>query len=122
MRAVLRLEVIGDNYRHHLHVIENGEAREPHLRQYIQVVRYGRRGLRPWVVRIVDRGREFVDGVRDYTDANGTGSRGVFEYFALTPGIYEVNECVRLGKMRRYYIRVGEDATYEEIEWPISTI
>lgn len=47
---------------------------------------------------------------------------GFYEYFALGPGTYEVNECVKLGVVRRYCIRVYDDATYEEIECPTNAI
>jgi hypothetical protein len=118
MRAVLKLEVIGDNYRQHLRAIEADQAPMPHMKQYLQALRYGRPDLRTWVARLTDTGREFVTGMRDYADANGIGSRGVYEYFALTPGVYEVNECVSLGKARRYCIRVGDDAVYQEVTCP----
>lgn len=118
MRTVLKLEVIGDNYRQHLRAIETGKAPMPHMAQYLQALRFGRPDLQPWAARLNDTGREFVTGMRDYADANGIGSRGVYEYFALSPGLYEVNECVRLGKARRYCIRVADDTTYQEVACP----
>jgi len=37
--------------------------------------------------------REFLRGYKDYTEANGPGSRGVYKYFYLEEGnIYEVSE------------------------------
>lgn len=115
MRAVLSLEVIGENYRHHLRAIDAGKAPMPHMRRYIEVLRYGRRELQPWVARITEHGRAFVESPRDYSLANGIGSRGIYLYYALTPGVYEVNECVKLGRSRRYCIRVNDDGTYTEI-------
>jgi len=123
MRAVLKLEIIGDNYLQQARLIREGKLQMPRpTRRMIDVIRYGRRELHPWVARITPKGREFVESVRDYRAANNIGSRGIFLYYALRPGTYEVNECVRLGKARRYFVRVaGTD--YEEIECPaINTI
>lgn len=112
MRAVLKLEIIGDNYLQRRKLIEAGKAPRPHLKEWIRILRYGRKQFRPWVARITGFHnkygftREFIVGMRDYSDANSIGSRGVYEYFALEPGLYEVNECVKLGLARRYFIRV----------------
>ena len=113
MRAVLRLEIIGDNYLQRNKLIEEKSLPYPRMmREMINVIRYGQRRLRPWVARVTgldDRfgfAREFIIGMRDYSQANSIGSFGVYEYFALTPGIYEVNESVELGKTRRYFVRV----------------
>ena len=119
MRAVVRLEIVGDNYLQHLKLVEQGKAPQPHLRKYIQLLKYGRKKLRPWVARL--RGlderygfaREFIVGMRDYGLANSLGSRGVFEYFALESGLYEINECIKLGRARRYFIRVKDTAITE---------
>lgn len=118
--VVKRLELIGDNYRWHLREIDTKKARCPHLREYIQVLRYGRCELRPWIARLTSPDpkfgfvRQFLRGQKDYSQANSIGSRGIFEYFALFDGVYEVNECIKLGKTRRYFIRV-QDAQIAEI-------
>jgi hypothetical protein len=121
MRAVIRLELIGDNYQAHLRAIESGKARHPHIKQYVRLLRYGHPGLRPWVARLVNGKREFIESSRDYAEANSSGSRGIYEYYALTPGVYEVNECVRLGQARRYCIQV-EGTAYKEIECPSANV
>ena len=119
----MRLEIIGDNYRW---AARHNLAHTP-LRQQIAAIRYGRQELRPWVARLAgivgDRfQREFITGMRDYTLARGTGMRGVYEYWPLPEGLYEVNECVRLGVNRRYFIRVvgteiTEVAREEVVQW-----
>lgn len=121
MRAVLKLEIIGDNYLQHKRLVDQGKAKEPwKIRDIIDLARYGRKSLRPWVARLhglddkFGFAREFITGMRDYSLANSIGSRGVFEYFALSDGLYEVNESVKLGQSRRYFIRV-EDAQITEI-------
>jgi hypothetical protein len=50
--------------------------------------------------------REFLRGQKDYSRANGTGSRGVYVYYPLRPGIYEVHKRLNWRKTRRYFIRV----------------
>jgi hypothetical protein len=81
----------------------------------------GRNTSKPWVARL--RGlseeygfdREFVHGQWDYSKASGTGARGIFVYYALKPGIYEVNERVSWKHVDRYFIRVTEGAEVERI-------
>lgn len=120
MRAVLKLEVIGDNHLQHKRAIDRGEAPIPHMRQYVKVLQWGQKKMRPWVARITGRDpkyvyrREFIVGMRDYSKANSVGSRGVYEYFALPDGVYEVNERVTWKRTRRYFIRV-ENAEITEI-------
>jgi len=118
MRAVIKLELIGDNYQQHRKLIECGDVPTPHIREYVRVLRYGHKKLRPWVARLTGLDeqfgfkREFVHSARDYRDARGIGMRGIYEYFALSGGLYEVNECIKLGAARRYFILVnGEQIT-----------
>lgn len=106
MKAVLGLECIGDNYIQHLRLIEQGRAPMPHIKRYIPIIKFGHKKFRVWVARISNNKREFITGMRDYSLANSIGSRGVFEYFALDDGVYEVNKCTSLGKSRRYFIQV----------------
>lgn len=125
MRAVLRLELIGDNYIQHKKLVDSGQAPQPHIKKLIRLWRYGRKSLRPWVARITGRDahgyvREFVHSSRDYSEANSIGSKGIYEYYALKPGIYEFNECIALGQARRYFIRVERakitEITREDVE------
>jgi hypothetical protein len=116
MRAVLRLEVIGENYRQ---AYRQADICRMPMRRYVDILRYGRRGLRPWVARLIGLNeqfgfeREFLGGARDYRDADALGSRGIYEYYALADGLYEVNEIVRLGEAHRYFIRVANEAITE---------
>ncbi len=115
MRAVLKLELIGDNYRW---AARHADLRRVHLKQYINVLRYGQRRHKPWVAHLsISDGeikRDFVESALDYSEANSHGSRGIYEYYALSDGIYEVNEATGLGRSRRYFIRVS-DMTITEI-------
>lgn len=73
-----------------------------------------------WVARLlgIDEkwgfAREFVRGQADWSCAKMTGSRGIFVYYALTDGIYEVNKRVSWKHVRRYFICV-EGAEITEI-------
>lgn len=67
---------------------------------------YGR-PHRPWVADVTDGDRRFLRGHKDYSEANGTGSRGVYVYYHLEPGrVYEVNELLDRTTARRYLARV----------------
>lgn len=71
---------------------------------------------RPWVARLtgLDRkfglAREFVKGVPDYTHASGkAGGRGIYIYWALPPGLYEIYRPVSWKHEERFYFRVDND-------------
>lgn len=104
----LKMEAIGDGYVHYRRRMDAGRIHSPRLRDEIDAIRYGGSQAVPWVARLRRNAqREFINGQRDYMRADGLGNRGVFVYFYLLPGIYEVNKPVALGKGRRYYARVG---------------
>lgn len=54
-------------------------------------------------------------GYRDYSRANSEGSRGIYCYYYLTQGVYEINERQSWKRTRKYFIRVNDDATITEI-------
>jgi hypothetical protein len=118
MRAVLRIEAIGDNYIWMAKHKRGSTARKLHYKEEIAIIRYGRRELWPWVAGIAliegKLERDFIEGYKDYTNANHDGSRGIFILYPLKPGVYEVNKSVRLGVPKRYFIRVL-DGTITEI-------
>jgi hypothetical protein len=66
---------------------------------------------KPWVARLTGFddtygfAREFVHPQTDYNGASGTGGRGIMLHYALTDGIYEVNERTSWKHVRRYFIR-----------------
>ena len=113
MRYVLKLEAIGDNVTYEASMCRKHGV--PYrARRSIDIPR------RPWVARITGYNsrfglhREFLTGQRDYTRANGPGSRGIFLYYFLDDGLYEVNELVTWSRTRRYFLRV-ERGQAEEI-------
>ena len=92
MKAVLDLELIGDD------------------------VPFGR--IRPWVARLSwasDRlCREFLRAdQKDYARANSIGSRGVYAYYILSSGVYEVQCLLSWRSVKRYFIRVEGDVISE---------
>lgn len=118
MYGVLKLEWIGDHY---FHYNERAVHRNHVMERQIHVRGMAREEFKPWVARITGVGkqgklmREFVRGVRDYSEANSIGSRGIYEYFTLPPGVYEVNNRVSWSRVRRYFVRVSEEGDITEI-------
>ena len=116
MIAVLGLEEIGADSNHRAAVDFSRGGSAParsavdtaNLRR---VVRYLNRP-KPWVARITARDarfgfvREFLDGQRDYADANSLGSRGVFRWYHIEEGfVVEVNSPVSWKHADRYFAR-----------------
>lgn len=68
----------------------------------------------PWAARITgpdDRWgfkREFVHGIRDYTFGQEHHTRGVYLYFFLDPGLYEVYRPTSWKHEERYFIKVDD--------------
>lgn len=121
MKTVIELEFIGEHLWAYEHARQRGSERliAAWEREFL---RPGPAHLmRPWVARLIGlderfgAAREFVNAQIDYSRANGTGSRGVYLYFLLTPGVYEVNARTSWKSTRRYYIRATDDGRYTEI-------
>lgn len=72
---------------------------------------------KPWVARLTglcDRyglAREFRWHYCDYSRATRSGSRGIYFYFPLPPGYYEMFEQVSWKHDERRYFQVHADAT-----------
>jgi hypothetical protein len=115
MRAVLKLEFIGENYfSYKRKATQKSEAME----RYGEFL--GRDKSRPWVASISGFDeenrpvREFVRGQIDYSQASKNGSRGVFIYYPLKDGIYEVNDRQSWTTVQRYFVLV-ENGVITEI-------
>lgn len=121
MRYVLKLEAIGDNQTAYLRKYLKQERPNQFGRREIQAFKFGNKNLTPWVALITGltkRGffeREFAEGQRDYSQANSVGSRGIFIYYALKPGIYEINDRLTWKQARRYFLHVITDEFTEEM-------
>lgn len=121
MRYVLKLEAIGDNhiaYRRHM---EKAPKLNRFGRSEIDAYKFGNKRRVAWCAEITgvnldgNLERQFVDGNRDWRDSNSTGSRGIFTYYALRPGLYEINSPESWSRVRRYFIKVIDDVTAVEI-------
>jgi len=103
MRAVIKLELIGDNFFAYRRF---GKRTLPQYERNLYYMTQPR--FRSWVARLKRGGeREFLEGFRDYTFATSTGSRGIFIYYSLVDGVYEVNERTSWTKSRRYFVLVS---------------
>jgi len=115
MLAVIKLEAIGDDY----FAYKRSKERTVERRMTNAWKMAAREGP-CWVAQITGThpkygfARKFVRGQRDYAQANSAGSRGIFIYYPLEPGIYEVHERLTWAKSRRYFIR-AENAEFHEI-------
>lgn len=120
MRYVVKLEAIGDN---HVSYLRHFLKAKPSLfgRRELDAIRFGTKKHVPWIAKIIGvrpdgfLRREFVDGQRDYSQANSVGSRGIYLYYALRPGLYEINSPETWKRVRRYFVRVVDEKTLEEI-------
>ena len=118
MRAILKLEAIGDNF--------DAYCRTGSRIAKAAGVDLGYTSSRPWVAQILGRdekytfARKFQRSQTDYSEANSVGSRGVYLFFFLESGVYEVFEHLSWKRSRRYFIRVYEaqitEVSREEVE------
>lgn len=121
MRYVLKLEAIGDNHVAYLRHYEKLASPKRFTKKEIDAYKWGNRSRIPWCARIVRYrvdgrfDREFIEGQRDYRDSNSTGSRGIFVYYALRPGLYEINSPETWSRTDRYFAKVIDDITLERI-------
>lgn len=114
---LLRLEVIGDNVNAMMRGVDDlcRAVGMPPLA--------GWRGNTPWAAEILGTDpkykfkREFLSFSTDYARANSVGSRGVMRVYPLYSGrLYEVYERLTWSRSRRYFCRVRDDGTLEEID------
>ena len=111
MKANLQVERIGGDYVG-FDPLAHGERRKLEA-----IVAYKLRGTktthRDWVAEIKGKDsrygyeRVFVNGIADYTYANGKGTRGVYINYVLDDGrIYEVSEPITWKETDRYFCKV----------------
>lgn len=104
MKSVIELEHIGDV--------------PPRFRPWLaQVIRHTNTA---WVAQITGLdaryglARRFIRPLTDFSRANSVGSRGVYGYYILDDGIYEVNRRLSWRNCRRYFVR-AQDGQVAEI-------
>lgn len=117
MIAVVGIEAIGDDAR-----TAEREFSLRHQRRSLasfgarlgaavrESIRYEERP-RAWVAKITATcpryglAREFMRFKRDYSTANSIGSRGVYQWYELPPGVYEINAPQSWKHADRYFAR-----------------
>lgn len=112
--VTLALEHIGEPYdRNRRHYRRRADQMRLGSHRWKQEQLYLAQNRRPWVAQILRMNpdgsldRWFVKGLKDYTDANSTGTRGIRLYFHLEPGhIYEVRHFTSWTAEDRYFCRV----------------
>jgi len=109
MKAVIRLEMIGDDTNY---LRARYGVRFEIFRRLSRAMTGDSNKARPWVARLTGTDpvygfqRQFVHPALDYLRANSVGSRGIYGYYPLDAGIYEVQERLSWGSTRRYFILV----------------
>lgn len=112
MKAVLEMEFIGENYFAAIRAKKKGvNVPSGYMARWERIL--GRHDHKPpWVACLTglcDKfgfKRKFQTYYKDYSRANSTGSRGIYIYFALDPGVYEIHERTTWKRTRRYFVRV----------------
>lgn len=121
-RVILKLECFHDDIaarQRALRAVDRATRNRVNSRHVVTEMRLTALGdARTWVAEVVGITaagrieRKFVDGLKDYSDANGVGSRGVYKYYVLREGpLYEIVDRPGYGKpqRRRYcYVICGK--------------
>lgn len=122
-RYVLKLEAIGDGLhawaRHFNASLDMGHLPR---NSHIMLPKYLKLGKqKSWVAQITGLdprwgfARTFLYGQKDYSSASGTGNRGIYLYYFLEPGYYEINERVSWKNSRRYFAEVIDEDILSEL-------
>lgn len=113
MRASIRLEAIGDDTFEYFRHLEKHPKMPLRPRPGMRMVSPAQR---QWIAEIIGVDsrygwrRVFLRGYKDYTHANGPGSRGVFVTYILEPGrIYQVQSPQSWNHTDSYYCTVSKD-------------
>lgn len=121
-KAVVRLELVGDD-THQRMILAKKQLRGAGLDVEAAVLFEGMGKGRPWIARLTGLDprfgyrREFVRPAgKDYSEGNSIGSRGVYAYYLLDPGLYEVSARLSWKRRRRYFLRVDEAGNKQEID------
>ena len=76
---------------------------------------------RPWVARIqgtcpkYNLERKFEWAMKDYRDASRSGRSGIYHYFFLRPGVYEIYEILNTTRTTRYF-GVSDGGVFARVE------
>lgn len=115
MNAIVKLEIIGDNYHAYVAALNSGKIKHIKIKEMCQALKYGQPKYYPSIFRIDDGHRIRIGRMmKDYSQAKKLGERNVFDWYTLQPGTYEINECVALGVMAMKIIVVNDDGSVAE--------
>ena len=98
MRVAIRIEDIRKR-RNGRPLSTNMFLKQGHLykrRAWVAKISWGFNGIE----------REFLNPARNYQNSNGPGSRGIFLYYWLPDGIYEISAPINWKKVDRYFCMV----------------
>lgn len=113
--VTLALEHVGECYdrnrAHYVNQLDNMRLGSYRWKREIERMSIGSR--RPWVAEITQISsaggieRTFLDGLKDYTKTDSSGSRGIYFYYHLYPGrLYEVCHYLDWKREDRYFCKV----------------
>lgn len=118
MKAVLKLEAIGDD------ICEQTRAYKNICKSFGCDSRFEEGDHRcPWVAKIIGLyasgkfQREFIRPKKDYSESNSKGSRGIFFWYTLESGnYYDINELTSWKNSERYYCSVNNDGDITRVD------
>jgi hypothetical protein len=130
LHATLSLELIAENFfweerQRRRRGFNRDDDPVPFEMWLRQMSRLGPDKSPTWVARVKAFGkrgapldREFINCVKDYTNSNRVGSRGVVGWYVLREGVYEINHRYKYDRVRRYFVisenGAAREATKEE--------
>jgi len=115
MNAIIKLEVVGDDCHAYMHALDRGKIKNIQVREMCRAMKYGQVRYYPSVTCLEQNGRTPIPRMmKDYSHAQKLGARGVYDWYTLEPGRYEIRECVELGVMRTRRITVAPDGSIQE--------
>ena len=121
VKTVIKLEARGDNMRQRVNFyVRSTNEQVPGLGDYL----FGDGMPSPpcWCAKITGRhadykwAREFQKGKKDYSQANSAGSRGVYVWYFLEPGIYQTHERISWTRSSRHFLEVTDGGEIKYID------
>jgi hypothetical protein len=110
VKIAIKIELIADDF----FCCQNQMMRQDFKRWLRYMRKLGLDKAESAVYKITPTGKIKQNGMRDYSYANFNGSRGIFAFYFLEDGIYEIHKRYKINKVRRYLISVKQ-GIYEEI-------
>ena len=119
MKSIIKLEAIGDDFYFNKNKME--------FREYLRYMqKLGPDKSKSDVFRVTDYKNDFIykrlKPIREYSEANSIGSRGIYLYYIVDDGPYFVVDRYQWNKVRKYFVIanngvITEITKNEAIEW-----